>query len=41
MGNGMAVLLQVGNPEQMIKSPTDFPKCKNFKPDIRKTKFFD
>ncbi|XP_055854376.1 uncharacterized protein LOC129918065 [Episyrphus balteatus] len=32
---GMGLILQVGNQNQMVSPPKDFPKCKNYVPNIR------
>lgn len=31
---GMALVFQVGEPENMVKPPKDFPKCGNYQPAI-------
>lgn len=31
---GMALVLQVGNTDQMVKPPSDFPKCNNYTPKV-------
>lgn len=34
MGNGMALVLQVGEPSDMVKAPRNFPQCDNYTPNI-------
>ena len=34
MAAGMGLVLQVGEPEEMVKAPPNFPKCGNFLPNI-------
>jgi hypothetical protein len=34
MAVGMGLVLQVGEPDQMVKPPVNFPMCNNFKPDF-------
>jgi hypothetical protein len=34
MAVGMGLVLQVGDPAQMVKPPPNFPKCGNYLPDI-------
>lgn len=34
MSVGMGLVLQVGEPSDMIKPPENFPKCNNFKPAV-------
>lgn len=31
---GMQLVLQVGETEEMIKAPENFPKCGNFQPNV-------
>lgn len=31
---GMGVVVQVGEPSEMVKPPTGFPRCGNYKPDV-------
>lgn len=31
---GMGFILQVGEIDEMVKTPEDFPKCYDFKPEI-------
>lgn len=35
MGVGMALMMQVGEPSDMVKPPENFPKCNNFTPPIK------
>jgi hypothetical protein len=34
MAVGMGLVLQVGEPHEMVKPPDNFPKCNNFMPDV-------
>lgn len=34
MAVGMGLVVQVGEPEDFVKAPKNFPKCGNFVPDI-------
>ncbi|XP_035795872.1 laccase-2-like [Anopheles albimanus] len=34
LANGMALVLQIGEPEEMRKPPADFPRCGNYVPPI-------
>jgi hypothetical protein len=34
MAVGMGLVLQVGESDDMVKPPKNFPKCNNFKPDV-------
>ncbi|XP_055904977.1 uncharacterized protein LOC129940613 [Eupeodes corollae] len=32
---GMGVIIQVGDTNQMVRAPADFPKCKNYQPQVK------
>jgi hypothetical protein len=34
MGVGMGLVMQVGEPSDMVKPPSGFPKCNNFTPPV-------
>lgn len=34
MAVGMGLVVQVGEPNEMIAPPKDFPKCNNYRPNI-------
>ncbi|XP_062551445.1 uncharacterized protein LOC134216595 [Armigeres subalbatus] len=35
LGTGMGLILQIGETDQMLKAPPDFPRCGDFKTDLR------
>lgn len=34
MAVGMALVLQVGEPKDMVKPPVGFPKCNDYTPNV-------
>ena len=36
---GMALIVQVGDVDNMVKAPPNFPKCRNYMPDVKLGKY--